>query len=131
LGWVCSFGVVVGEELAQAVEAALPAGAALSDPVLDGFEGGGLDAARADAADLAGVDEAAGFEHLEVLHDGWEGHGEGLSELGDGGGTKAEAFDHAATGGIGEGVEQAVERRALVKHRLNYDTPRAISQVSS
>ena len=49
---------------------------------LGGFERGGLDAAGAHAADFLGADQAAGFEHLEVLHDGRQGHGEGLGELG-------------------------------------------------
>ena len=43
----------------------------------------------------------------------------GWASSADRGWTAAQALDHAATGGIGQGVEQAVERRALVKHLLN------------
>jgi D-aminoacyl-tRNA deacylase len=116
------------EVLAEAVEALLPAGAPLGDPALGGAHGYGLDGAGAHAPLLAGSDEAAVFEHVQVLHDGGERHGERLGQLADGGGAAAEAIDHCASAGIGEGTEDKVDlpvdspvcRVQLLKHLLKY-----------
>jgi hypothetical protein len=58
------------EELAEAVEAALPEGTAVGDPLFGGGEAGGFYAAGADSSEFGGADEAALLEDLKVLHDG-------------------------------------------------------------
>src|SRR5580658_6094296 len=62
-----------GENVAQAVEAALPERAALGDPLLRQFQPPGLDATGAHPPDLFRSDDAALFEHLEVLNDRGQG----------------------------------------------------------
>jgi len=70
-----------GEDVSQAVEAALPGGSPLREPLLGGPQCRGLDAAGAHATDFFGTDEAAGLEDLEVLDDCWEGEREWSAEL--------------------------------------------------
>lgn len=62
----------------------------IADPLLEGGEAFGLDAAGAYVAELLGVHERAFFEDLEVLGYGGEGDVEGGGEGGDGEGSVAE-----------------------------------------
>ena len=61
--------ILLGEEIAQAIEAVLPEGTAVGDPIFGCREAGGFNAAGSNSAHLAGADEATLFEHLEMLHD--------------------------------------------------------------
>ncbi len=75
------------------------------------------------SADFLGLHDAAGFEDVEVLQNGREGHGEPGGEFGDGRGSAAQTLDQEHLGGIGERLEDAVERRPaskLVKHLAEY-----------
>jgi hypothetical protein len=112
----------LGEEIAEAIEATLPSGAALGDPVFGGAQRVGSEAEGADAADLLGVDDAAGLEHLEVLDDSGEGHGQRRGELGDGRWAATEAIDERATGGIGESLEDAIEGWRVGGHSHHLST---------
>lgn len=98
-----------GEDVAEAVEAAFPRGAAIADPLFEGGEAGGVEAAGANAAGLFGVDEAGFFEHFQVLGDGGKRDSERGGEAGDGLRAVAKAFDDGAPGGVAEGVEDAVD----------------------
>ena len=86
----------LGEDVAQAIEAALPGGAPLADPVFGGAQGGGLDMAGARASDLFGAHQATSLQHLQMLDDRGEGHVEGLSQLRHRGRTATQAFDDLA-----------------------------------
>ena len=60
-------------------------------------------------------DKASVGEHVEVLHDGWQGDWEGLSELTDGDlGLLTKASEHGAPGGVGKRTEGAVEAAGLI-----------------
>jgi hypothetical protein len=118
MGWF--FGVF-GEKVGQAIEAALPADTSFDDPSFGGREHRWVDATGAYAADFVGAHQAAGFKDVQVLHDGREGHVQGLGELAHGSRCAAQAFDHGQAGGIGQGLEEPIEPRGpLVKHLLKY-----------
>ena len=112
-----SDGIRFGEEMAEAVEAFFPEGAAGFDPFLSDGEAFGLDAAGADAADFFGVDEAAFFEDLQVLDDGGEGDVERFGQMRNGDGAFAQLFNDGAAGGIAEGVKNAIDCGLLRVHR--------------
>jgi hypothetical protein len=118
----------VGEEVAETVQATFPGGTPLDDPLLGGAEWSGGDGESAHAADFLRGDQAAAFEDLEVLDDGGEGHRQGRGELGDGCGSLTEAIDQGAPSRIGEGLEDAIEGRAVGQrgHYLSYRYTKAI-----
>ncbi len=99
--------------------------------MLDRGQRGGLDAARADPADLLGADEATRLQDLQVLDDAGEGHVERSGELADRRRASAEPFDHVAAAGVGQGLEHPIERGALVKHVLEYRPACPDSQVDT
>jgi hypothetical protein len=103
-GW---FGA--GEELAEAVQAAFPGGAAVIEPLAGGGEAGGFEAAGADASFLFGADELGVLEDLEVLDDGGEGEVKGFGEARDRHGAVTEALQEGAAGGVTEGVEDTAD----------------------
>src|SRR5262249_31515731 len=70
-----------GEIVTEAVEAALPVGAALGDPAPPPAERARLDAARAHPPNLLGADEAARLQHLQVLHNRRQRHWQRSREL--------------------------------------------------
>src|SRR5688572_2976063 len=76
-------GVLLVQNLAEAVETVLPHAAAIVDPALGGAQALLVHAAGAHPPDLLGPHETAVFEHGEVLHDGGQRHGERLGELAD------------------------------------------------
>jgi hypothetical protein len=102
--------LILGEDVAEAIEAALPECASLGDPLLGGAQGSGSDGEGADTADFFGMDEAAGLQDLEVLDDRGERHGQGLGELADGRRAAGKAIDQGTPSGVGEGLEEAIER---------------------
>jgi hypothetical protein len=61
-----------GEHVTEAIEAPLPEGTPAGDPAFQNRETGRLHAAGAHATLLMGTDEAAPFEHLEMLDHGGE-----------------------------------------------------------
>lgn len=75
---------VVGEQVAEAVHLLLPNGAMLTNPLFQGIESGGRDAAGAYPADLLGVGEAALFKDLQMLGHGGEGDSQRRGQHGDG-----------------------------------------------
>lgn len=107
------------EERTESVEPAAPECTSCTDPLIDDVEGVGHQLAGAHATDLFGANQAAAFEHLHVLHDGGEGQLERRGEIADGGGSAREPFDHGASVGFGEGMEDGVEVGRL-KHKLEY-----------
>jgi hypothetical protein len=105
-----------GEEVAEAVEALFPKGAAIFDPLLGDRKAFGFDAAGTDAANFFGVDEAAFFEDLQVLDDSGESDVERLGQNRDGDGAFAEFFDDGAARGVAERMKNAVDCGLLRVH---------------
>ena len=66
---------MLGEELAEAVEAPLPLRAPLADPALGGTQGPRLDLARPHPADLVRAHHAAAFQHVQLGRSGKEANG--------------------------------------------------------
>src|SRR5258708_29644903 len=106
--------VVLGEELAETVEAALPLGTPLCDPVLGPAHRRRPHPARPHPPDLLGVDEAALLQHLEMLHDGRQRDRQRRCQLADRGRAAAELLDDLPARPIAERVEHPVDRVALV-----------------
>ena len=105
-----------GEEIAEAVEAFLPEGAALFDPLFGYGQASGFDAAGADSADFFGVHQAAFFQDLQVLNDGGEGYVERSCEARYGNGAFAQFLDDGAARGVAECLEDAVDAGLLIEH---------------
>jgi hypothetical protein len=121
---------LVAEDMAQTVEPALPERTAFGDPLLGESQAHGLDAARAHAPTLLRLNEAALFEHLEVLYDGGEGNAERRREIGDRSGPPTQPLHHRAAGGVGERVKDLVDA-IVVKHRLKYSRSQGDCQASA
>jgi len=104
-----------GKKIAEAVEAALPGGFSVLNPLFHGGKSFRFNAAGAYAACFFGVHQAAFFENLQVLDDSRERNGQRLGQLRDGDGRFAEALDDGAARGVAERVEDAVDAgRVLV-----------------
>jgi hypothetical protein len=91
------------------VEALLPEGAVVAEPVGEGREGVGVCAVVGFAAVAAMLDEFGAFEEGEVFGDG------GLGDAGEGSegvdclfAVEGEVFVEAASGGVGEGAEEGI-----------------------
>jgi hypothetical protein len=102
-------GIVFGEESTETIELAFHGGAVFADPLVESAEAGLLDAARAHAAELFGVDETDFFEDLQVLCDSGEGDAEGLGQARNRSRSSDKAIEDGATGGIAEGVKEPVD----------------------
>ena len=81
----------------------------IADPLLEGGEACGFDAAGAYTAELLGEHQAAFFEDLQVLRYGGEGDVEGCGEGGDGKGSVAEPVQDRPAGGVAECVKEAID----------------------
>lgn len=69
-------------------------------------EAGRVEPVDAPVAQLGDGDQGGGFEDLQVLGDGGLADLDDREQLGDGGGTLAQALEQQAAGGIGEGGEE-------------------------
>src|ERR1051326_7217711 len=103
------FFFVFGEQVAEAVQLALPDGAPALNPFFGYVQAGSLDPARAHAAGLFGPNEVTLFQHLQVLHDRGERNPQRLSELRHGNGSIPEPLQDRAAGGIAQSVENPVD----------------------
>lgn len=92
----------------------------MRDPGFDGLKRPWLDPAGADPTGFVGDDEPALLKDLNVLHDCGERHGQRFGEFADRRLAQSETFDDGAPGRVGEGVEDTVERRLMVKHSLDH-----------
>src|SRR5688572_1846768 len=108
--------VILFEHPLEAIETIVPGRATLAHPAIDGRERARLHAINADAPALARAHQTSLLQHLEVLHHRWQGHGQRLAELADGGGPAAQPLDHAEARWIGQGVKDAIEARARRAH---------------
>jgi hypothetical protein len=100
---------MLGEVLAQTVEAALPARPPLCDPLLGRTQRRRLDATRSNPPDLLGTDGAALLEDAEVLQHRRERDSERPRKLADRGRSAAQPlYDHPAAR-VPERMEEEVD----------------------
>src|SRR5262249_28416805 len=85
----------------------------------------------AHAPHLARADEAALFEHVEMLRERRKRHVEGARQLAHGGGTGAEPAQHGAARGIATRGKDPVEVHLLVRHMPNHSASRYSGQCLS
>ena len=81
---------------------------------------GRVDGAGPGPAALLRPDQAAGLQHLNVLQDGGQRHGQRPAELADRRRACAEPLHHDPPARVGQGLEHPVQVRRLVKHALEY-----------
>ena len=87
----------------------LDAGASRGQPRLRGAEASRIDVHRAHRPIFCVGHEPRGLEHLHVLDDGGQRHGEWLRQLAHRCRTVTEPFDDSTASGIGERLERVVE----------------------
>src|SRR5206468_12142142 len=115
--------VAFGEEVAQAVEPALPVRAPSADPLLHRPQRRQLDLAGAHTADLLRADEPTGLHHLKVLYHRRQRHRQRACEVANRGWSAAQPLDDDPPTGIGQRVEDAIDALAagtILKHLPNY-----------
>src|SRR5207244_1827846 len=111
------------EEVAQAIEPALPDRAPIADPPLRHRKPLRLDAAGAHAADLFGAHQAALLEHLQVLDDGGESELQRVRKARHRYRSRAELLQNGAARGIAQGVEHAIDSSSLRVHATSTQCP--------
>src|SRR5262249_43474850 len=117
--------------LVELIEAALPQRALLRHPALCRFERLRHEPIGAHAAGLARADEAALFEHVEMLRERGKRHVEGARQLAHGRGAGAEPAQHGAPRGIAERAKDPVEVHLLVRHMPNHSANGYLGQCPS
>ena len=105
------------EQSSEAIEAPLHQHPTCSDPVGERRKTALLQPAHAHAADLLAAYETAGLQHLQVLHDGGERHGERFGEIADAGWTVRQPLNERAARRFGKGAKAVIDGRML-KHGL-------------
>ena len=102
----------------RAGRAAVPGQPALVEPFLGLAQRLGIDGAGAHPADLLGGHQPALLEHLQMLHDGRQRHGEAAGPVRSPMPVRGSAVDDLPARRIGQCLEHQIERRRLVKHAL-------------
>src|SRR5262249_6812117 len=82
----------------------------------------------AHAAGLARADEAALFEHVEMLRERAKRHVEGARQLAHGRGAGAEPAQHGAPRGIAQRAKDPVKLHLLVRHMPNHTAGQCLSE---
>src|SRR5690554_6742345 len=102
--------------LFEAVGAALPDRALLSQPSVDDRKTVALERACANPAPLAGTDEPAALQRTYVPKERRQRHREVARQLADTCRPCAQATDHRPASRIGKRVEEGVECRGILSH---------------
>src|SRR3546814_488837 len=98
----------------------------MADPFRAGVQGACVEVAGVHAALHFAVDQAGAFEHLDVLGGAGERDLERRGKLADGARLPGERLQHGAPRRIGEGLEHAIQVRAvrdiglIVNHGVEY-----------
>ncbi len=71
------------EQLVEPVEAGIPSGCALSDPLAGLFEAGGAGADEVFAAVALALNEPGALEHAQMTRDSRQGNAKGLGQCGN------------------------------------------------
>jgi hypothetical protein len=100
---------LVAQVFGQAVEALLPEGAVLCDPVGGGRERSGIETAVVDAPLATALQESGVLENLEVLRDGGKRNVEGFREVRDAGLPERQAREDGAPRRVRQRGERPVE----------------------
>src|SRR5581483_196715 len=93
----------------QRLESVLPEMAVMPEPVLDGFQGSGVERAPVHAAVNFTRHQSRVFENSDVSGYGGQRHGKRLCQLGDHGRTLYQAGDQRTPGAIAERMKQRIE----------------------
>ena len=112
-------------------EAVVPEAVVEGDPVADGGEAVGAEVVEALAALALLGDEAGVEEDAEVLGDGGSAHVEVGGEVVDGAVGVGEEAEHAAPGGMADGVEDVLLAVGGAGHGGNIRKRQLTSQVDS
>ena len=99
------------------IQAALPKRPLTAKPVLGELELFGGELVGADAPLLVRADEAASFQHLQMLDEGWQRHLVRRGQLADRGGTGGEALKDIASCRIGQGPKDLIHDRRMRRLR--------------
>lgn len=95
--------------LVELVEAVVPHRALFVDPVDGRVEAFGFEATRSRLGFASTGDQAAEFEHLDVLRHRLQREIERLRQLVDGRLASGESLEDCAAGGVGERVERRIQ----------------------
>ena len=108
------------DEFFEPVGAAFPDGALLRKPAIEHGKPLFLQRAEPDTPLLARHDQPRLLQLADMLHEGWQGHIEGFGQRSNARLAAAEPQDHGPAGGIGERLEDVIERFRIVFHKANY-----------
>src|SRR5439155_5799385 len=108
------------EVVVEAVKAFLPEAAVAIEPVVDAFEGGGLDPAGPPLRRATARDQAGSLQHLEMLGNGRAADVEGLGKLGHRGFAQSKPPQDGTAGGIGERRKGGAE--GIGRHGVMYQS---------
>ena len=100
----------------EPIGAALPQGALLGQPSFDGGKRLLFDSADPHATHLARPNPSALFKQTDVLHEGRQRHVERLRQLADARGAAAQPSQYGPASGIGNRLEDAVQRLRILLH---------------
>ena len=103
------FGLQLFQIVVEPIEALVEEAAVVFEPIVDVLERPRLDAARPPLRLAAARDQAGALQHLEMLGDRRQAHGEGLGQFRHRGLAQRQPRQDGAAGGIGEGGEGGVE----------------------
>ncbi len=112
------YGLFVGQNRTEAIQALLPRGSEISDPSLDVAERIELDAAHPAPPLFLGTDDAVGFEDLHVLKHGSEGHVQRGRQLADSRFGSAQTLDDAPPAWIRNCIENIAESSGRRRHDM-------------
>ena len=97
---------IVLKVLSERIERAFPKPAVLAKPHFDIFQRLGAQRAKVHASIDRSADQSSGLEHANVPRDRRQGHGKGLSKLGDHGRLVYEAREEGTTRLVAQGAEE-------------------------
>ena len=103
------FAVLLGEQVAQPIEPALPLRAVVADPLLQASNPAGFDAAGAHPAQLLRVRQPALLQDLQVLRHRGQGDAQRRGQGRNRQRARAEPVEHCPPRGVAEGVKQPVD----------------------
>src|SRR6202453_1090153 len=117
----------IGQQHVELVEALVPHSPVRGDPVQRAIERAGLQVAGAELGVAPARDQAAALQHLEMLGDPRQRHGEGGGQLGHGGVALGQPAHDGAPGGVGQRGEGGVEGVGGLGRHAEYLTPRLVN----
>ena len=112
----------------QLIQARLPHCALRNDPVFGRLQRPWRQPIGSHAPALFRADEAAFFQHTEVLRKGRQRHVEGRGQFTYRRRAVAQPFKYGPAGRVRQGIEDSIELYYLVRHMPNYIPPSNVGQ---